>query len=557
MSLLTAPSRRRTSRNMQTPPPLRLGKPLAHILFGLLLSASMYLPDALYGLANSQYSAHLSFMDGIALWLASLLLLGTPWRAGAYVIIALIAHLQLGQLLYFSYFGTHFHPQALGLLPSELYEIGLTLGSFIQHLWLPLALVLASALINAWLWHVSRGRVFASVHAPLVLLFLLAILPYQAYHATAAHDFYPQPTETSLRNSLYAVSFFIGRNLAAPAARPSPHYAPYVVHENPAPEPAIIVLVMGESLTYKHMQLFGYARETTPRLMTWRSDPAFIHRPAIAAGVSTRVSLPQFFNIVREPGNLAQITRSETNLIRLAQTRGMKTYYISAQTADLVAHTGGERADLLLTQEDLRPDYERKRDDVLLEQLARLPLDEPALIVLHQRNSHNPYEKSSLPHYWAWPIEDLLRHEYAVNSYDNALRHTDALLDGILRQLRERSRLPAYFVFTADHGEMMGEHGRYGHTLLEPDVARVPFLFYATDAQSAWLQAARQLEEPSHYEIGLLLARMLGFRIDNPNDDGRTVFVSGADLGGGMGWMEIERRPGHPFTESQVQVKVP
>ncbi len=177
MSLLTAPSRRRTSRNMQTPPPLRLGKPLAHILFGLLLSASMYLPDALYGLANSQYSAHLSFMDGIALWLASLLLLGTPWRAGAYVIIALIAHLQLGQLLYFSYFGTHFHPQALGLLPSELYEIGLTLGSFIQHLWLPLALVLASALINAWLWHVSRGRVFASVHAPLVLLFLLAILP--------------------------------------------------------------------------------------------------------------------------------------------------------------------------------------------------------------------------------------------------------------------------------------------------------------------------------------------------------------------------------------------
>ncbi|MEW5769935.1 MAG: phosphoethanolamine transferase [Pseudomonadota bacterium] len=540
---------------MQTPSTPRLGKPLAHILLGLVLSACIDLPDALYGLVNSQYSAHLSFMDGVALWLASLLLLGTPWKTVAYAIIALIAHLQLGQLLYFSYFGTHFHPQALGLLLSELDEIGLTLSSFIQHLWFPLGLVLASALINAWLWHRSRGHVFSSIHAPLVLLFLLAILPYQAYHASAAHDFYPQPTETSLRNALYAVSFFIGRNLAA--ANPSPHYAPYAVHETHTPEPAIIVLVMGESLTYKHMQLFGYARETTPRLMTWRDAPSFVYRPAIAAGVSTRVSLPHFFNIVREPGNLPQMTRGETNLIRLAQAHGMKTYYISVQTADLVTHTGGEHADLLLTQEDLLPDYERKKDDILLEQLARLPLDEPALIVLHQRNSHHPYEKSSLPHYWVWPIEGLLRHEYTVNSYDNAIRHTDALLDGILHQLRERSRLPAYFIFTADHGEMMGEHGRYGHTLLEPDVARVPFLFYTTDEQSVWLRAARQLEEPSHYEIGLLLARMLGFRIDNPNDDGRTVFVSGADLGGGMGWMEVERRPGGAFTESQVQVKTP
>ncbi|MGK0674469.1 MAG: phosphoethanolamine transferase [Halothiobacillaceae bacterium] len=554
MSLLTAPSQHRTSRNMQTPFTPRLGKPLAHILLGLVVSVCMYLPDALYELINSQYSAHLSLMDGIALWLASLLLLGTPWKIGAYVIIALIAHLQLGQLLYFSYFGTYFHPQALGLLLSELGEIGLTLGSFIQHLWIPLGLVLAFALINTWLWHISRGHVLSSVHAPLILLFLLALLPYQAYHA-AAHDFYPQPNEPSLRNSLYAVSFFIGRNLAAP--NPLPHYAPYTVHELHPPKPAIIVLVMGESLTYKHMQLFGYARETTPRLMAWRDDPAFVHRPAIAAGVSTRVSLPHFFNVVREPSNLLQMTRGETNLIRLARARGMKTYYISAQTADLVAHTGGEHADLLLTQEDMLPDYERKRDDILLEQLTRLPLDEPAFIVLHQRNSHNPYEKSSLPHYWKWPIEDLPRHAYAVNSYDNAIRHTDALLDGILRQLRERSRLPAYFIFTADHGEMMGEHGRYGHTLLEPDVARVPFLFYATDAQSDWLQAARQLEEPSHYEIGLLLARMLGFRIDNPNDDGRTLFVSGADLRGRMGWMEIERRPGHPFTESQVRIKVP
>ncbi|MEO1751246.1 phosphoethanolamine transferase [Thiofaba sp. EF100] len=540
---------------MQTPSTPRLGKPLAHILLGLVLSACIYLPDALYGLVNSQYSAHLSFMDGVALWLASLLLLGTPWKTVAYAIIALIAHLQLGQLLYFSYFGTHFHPQTLGLLLSELDEIGLTLSSFIQHLWFPLGLVLASALINTWLWHRSRGHVFSSIHAPLVLLFLLAILPYQAYHTSAAHDFYPQPTETSLRNALYAVSFFIGRNLAA--ADPSPHYAPYAVHETHTPEPAIIVLVMGESLTYKHMQLFGYARETTPRLMTWRDAPSFVYRPAIAAGVSTRVSLPHFFNIVREPGNLPQITRGETNLIRLAQAHGMKTYYISVQTADLVAHTGGEHADLLLTQEDLLPDYERKKDDILLEQLARLPLDEPALIVLHQRNSHHPYEKSSLPHYWVWPIEGLLRHEYTVNSYDNAIRHTDALLDDILHQLRERSRLPAYFIFTADHGEMMGEHGRYGHTLLEPDVARVPFLFYTTDEQSVWLRAARQLEEPSHYEIGLLLARMLGFHIDNPNDDGRTVFVSGADLGGGMGWMEVERRPGGAFTESQVQVKTP
>lgn len=542
---------------MLTALPPRLGKALAHLMLGLWLAASLYLPDALYGLANRQYSAQLGLGDALALWLASLLLLAIPWKAAAYAFIALAAMLQLGQLLYFSYFGTHVHPLAIGLLPSEWHEIGLTLTSLIHHLWLPLGLVLAAALINAWLWHLGRGRVFASAHALLMALPLLAILPYQAYRTTAAHEFYPQPDEPSLRNSLYAVSFFIGRNLAASTANPTLQYAPYAVRAEQAPEPSIIVLVMGESLTYKHMQLFGYARETTPRLMAWRDDPAFVHRPAIAAGVSTRVSLPHFFNVVREPGHLAQISRGETNLIRLAQARGLKTYYISAQTADLVPHTGGEFADFLLTQEDMLPDYARKKDDVLLEQLAQIPLDTPALIVLHQRNSHNPYERSSLPQYWQWPIEGLSRHEYTINSYDNALRHTDALLDGILRLLRERSRLPAYFIFTADHGEMMGEHGRYGHTLLEPDVARVPFLFYATDPHTPWLAEARRMAEPSHYEIGLLIARMLGFGIDNPNDDGRTVFVNGADLRGGMGWMAIERRPGRTFTEAEVQFRGP
>lgn len=52
-----------------------------------------------------------------------------------------------------------------------------------------------------------------------------------------------------------------------------------------------------------------------------------------------------------------------------------------------------------------------------------------------------------------------------------------------------------YLVITGDHGQLLGEQGRWGHNDLQPQVAEVPVLIIARDAPPDALQAlsAQQL----------------------------------------------------------------
>jgi glucan phosphoethanolaminetransferase (alkaline phosphatase superfamily) len=47
-----------------------------------------------------------------------------------------------------------------------------------------------------------------------------------------------------------------------------------------------------------------------------------------------------------------------------------------------------------------------------------------------------------------------------VNSYDNAILHTDYFLDQVMQRLEERKALVMY---VSDHGEGLGEDGMYSH----------------------------------------------------------------------------------------------
>jgi arylsulfatase A-like enzyme len=66
----------------------------------------------------------------------------------------------------------------------------------------------------------------------------------------------------------------------------------------------------------------------------------------------------------------------------------------------------------------------------------------------------------------------------SIDMYDAGIAYTDHLLQRVVEALRAAGRLDRTLLFVlADHGEMIGEHGQFGHGpgLYEPDV-RVPFL---------------------------------------------------------------------------------
>jgi glucan phosphoethanolaminetransferase (alkaline phosphatase superfamily) len=177
---------------------------------------------------------------------------------------------------------------------------------------------------------------------------------------------------------------------------------------------------------------------------------------------------------------------------------------------------------------------------MLLDQLDAFDLSRPAFIVLHQRNSHSPYEQSYPGRFENYPVRTSDRDSYTRISYDNSVGYTDFLLTAILQRIQQKTRRSAYLVFTADHGEMMGEGGKYGHTLLEEDALRVPFLFYGVGpATRAEVARVRAMQAPTHYEIGKLVAGLMGYRIINPNERDGLFYGNGPDLDGSMGCLPL------------------
>ena len=515
---------------------------LLHPAVSLLMAVLLVLPDYLFRLLRPTYQAQFETKTFATIWVIAALMLGLRARGATLALLLFLALLQLSQFLHFAYYGSLISPHEVVFLLSESGEVWQSLYAVLPFMAWPLAIVAGCALAAWLLWKRAHGHVLAMPYVAAALLCLLfAILPVKAYKKPRSQDYYPSPAAYSLRNTLYAVSYSVGRGLRGGSETPRPGFLPYRVEPLPLDEPPNIVIVMGESLTHRHMSLFGYARETTPELDKLRDDPNFVHLRAISAGVATKTALPAFFNIQREPGNIDHLLRYDSNLLKLAKQRGYRTWYVSAQTANLATYAGTEFADEFVTQEEMGDLYERLKDDVLLHYLEGVDLSRPAFVILHQRNSHSPYEQSHPPEYAKWPIDGVSQHDYTVNSYDNSIRYTDHLLVRILDRLRQRSKRPTYLFFTSDHGEMMGEHGKYSHMQLEPDVARVPFLLYSLGGDPAFVERVRTLRAPGHYDIGRAIAEALGYRLINPNERPDLVYLAGTDLGNEMGCLAIAR----------------
>ncbi|MDD3529043.1 MAG: phosphoethanolamine transferase [Gallionellaceae bacterium] len=513
---------------------------LLHAALAVLMAALMVLPDHLFVWLQPNYPVRFYPNAFAAGWLLGVMLLALRHQVTAVLFIGFVGLMQLSQFLHFAYFGTLISPHEVVFLFEEWGEIWLTLAAVAPYMAGPLALVAVAGGLTYLVWMKSRPAAVRLPLAGLLLLLILAYQPYRAYVQPKSQSFYPSPSAYSLRNTWTVTAYYIGHSLRGEDKPERASFQPYRVEKLPIGELPTVVVVMGESLTYKHMSLFGYERPTTPGLDRLKSDPQFVYLRAIAGGVSTKVSLPTFFNIQREPGNIGHLIRYETNLLKLAKERGMATHFISAQTPNLMTYSGTEYVDHYLTKEDVPEQYERLKDDMLLEQLDAIDLSRPAFIVLHQRNSHSPYEQSYPARFEKYPVRTSDRDSYTRNTYDNSVGYTDYLLTAILQRIQQKTRRSAYLVFTADHGEMMGEGGKYGHTLLEEDVLRVPFLFYGVGpATRAEVARVRAMQAPTHYEIGKLVAGLMGYRIINPNERDGLFYGNGPDLDGSMGCLPL------------------
>ena len=102
---------------------------------------------------------------------------------------------------------------------------------------------------------------------------------------------------------------------------------------------------------------------------------------------------------------------------------------------------------------------------------------------------------------------------------------------------------PTYIFFTPDHGELMGQNGRFGHNAVDLDIAKVPFLFYGVSIPVSEIEKVKTKVGcmPTHYEIGKVVAELLGTKIENPNEELGFFYLNGTGVFGEAGYLKFEK----------------
>lgn len=533
--------------------PRRLGL-LRALGMVVALAAPVFAPDALFKFLQPGYAVVLSPLAVAAAMLLAALIVLARSRAAGRAFIALVFVLQATQLAHHRYFGVFYSAFDIELLTKELRDTWLATIDLLPLLAPPLLISGACALLallsfdalSARVVPVRRGWLQRTALAAAVLV--LAIPFVQAVGSSTSQRFQPNMMQLSVKNGLYSSAYFLGRRLrvALGKSREFPVYEAYRVGELETADevrakPRNVVLLMGESTSYLHMGLFGYARDTTPDLDPYAQDPAFIGIRALSSSVSTRSSLTLFYNLIYEPDNALSIRESEHSLYRLAKRHGFVTTYITTQQ-----NPGG--LSYAFSQGDIdhwrdtrdMGDMPGEHDDRLLKALQALGLDygKPNFITLHMRSAHSPYVENYPRGQARFPDEGVGAHERQVNSYDNSILYTQRVIADIYRALKRLER-PFYIFYIPDHGEVLGKDARYGHNTLNLDDAMVPFLFYGIGVPQAETDALRARLGclTNHYLVGQEIARALGFVIENPNERADEYFLNGIDAFGEAGFL--------------------
>lgn len=261
----------------------------------------------------------------------------------------------------------------------------------------------------------------------------------------------------------------------------------------------IYVIVIGETSRRRNWSLFGYTRDTTPRLRELRSE-LFTFDRVTANATNTIQSLPLALSRA-DAGNPNRF-HSERSIVSLLSQAGFETSWISNQERSQSPDNPVMQIALEADNASF-PDAVEQRagsdsfDSNLLgrldAQLSRSSNTSKTVIFLHMEGSHFSYQdrypaEAAQFHDADAPPRPLSKHQArVVNEYDNTIHFTDHNLQKIIARLQQCGCVSG-LLFFSDHGERLFDHGLadddfgHGYPTVAPTEIEVPFFIYLSDA---------------------------------------------------------------------------
>ena len=502
----------------------------------LLFSFTVIIPDYLLRIFKGNYIAgfHTHTFLYIFWFMSSLFLIKN--NKFFITVLSLVWLLMLSSMFYLFHFGRYFLDVDIPMLFVETEDIAIGFFADIIRFWyLPIMCIIIFTLSI-----LLRKKTYKFVpHSNKFIIVFLMIFLYQPYTTIgkSADRYAPHPLRYMFRNGIKSLSSCLVKTVSSNVEEKT--FLPYkVVKEKDVSEPTTIILYMLEGVSANNMSLYGYERNTTPKLNTFKNDKNFIFKDSMSIAVSTLTSLSMFFNFQKEAENYMVLFKKDANLFKMATEQGFQTIMYSPQANKTFANIGMEYIDKFVYRNEAKKQYKQKGDDYGLELLKTTPLKDKNFIVVQTRATHYPYEHA----YEHSPQFDIFKDEtknFKVNTYDNAVRYIDDLLANALEYAKTLDG-KVYFIITSDHGQLLGQDGLYGHTFLHKEVVKIPFILYTKNIDKKDIATITQKKIVTHYDVSKFIAKIMGFDVINPNTPENTYFINGSGVDGNRGFMKYK-----------------
>lgn len=250
-------------------------------------------------------------------------------------------------------------------------------------------------------------------------------------------------------------------------------------------KPQTLVLVIGESARSFNFQIYGYDRNTTPKMANFLAqhpDTSTFYPKATASGRVTRTVVPLLMSVrsAKEFGDFYKYP----SFLKVFNAAGYKTFLVSGQPAsgyyeglpNMVlgdAHVKNH----LTEQGNFNP-----KDKELLPKFKEY-LADPApkkLIILHMQGSHANYTDRYPKEFNRFKGRGVM-----FDTYDNSVLYTDDFLHEVFSLVKNRTE-PAMVFFASDHGENLNDNnnGNFSHGAAEVTKyeLNIPMLGYFNSA---------------------------------------------------------------------------
>ena len=242
-----------------------------------------------------------------------------------------------------------------------------------------------------------------------------------------------------------------------------------------------IIVVIGESHSMFHSQLYGYEKETEP-LLSSRSNTKelFILKDVISPFDATHDNMKAIFSFNSDQFNFMPLfpmifNRLGYNVIM------MDNQYLAGHTINFLSDENLSRRMF-----DYRNDKIYKYDLALVNNIPQ-PAS-PFLIIIHLMGQHFKYSERFPKEFQRFNPTDYtnfnLNQSKIIADYDNATLYNDFVLDSIINKFKDQNCAMVYF---SDHGEEVYDYQNYfGHGTAQyakriDYQIRIPFIVWLSE----------------------------------------------------------------------------